>query len=76
LGRVITEDDGYGTNTSFSLSDAGLREAKRLIAHKRRDQLGQQLRTNFWPAFNGIAAFIAALAATAAAYFSYVGLNK
>ena len=76
FGRVITEEDGLGSHTLFALNDAGLREAKRLIARKQREQLGARLRTNFWPAFNGITALIAALAATAAAYSAYEGLHR
>ncbi|MEO7365299.1 MAG: hypothetical protein ABIW03_03180 [Sphingomicrobium sp.] len=76
FGRTVVEDDGYGTHTNFSISDNGFAHGKKLFDAAARRRFRARLATNLWPALNGIAALVAAIAATAAAFFSYLALQK
>ncbi len=74
LGRVIFEEDGYGTHIHFSISDAGVAYGLALERKVARQTFSERLRRNGIPLFNALAAFVAAVAAIVAAYFSYLAL--
>jgi hypothetical protein len=76
-GRVIEEKNDYGEHwIQFAVSEAGVKHGERLVAQLRRRSFTHRIRRDLWPALNGIAALIAAIAAIAAAYFSYLGLQR
>ncbi len=75
LGRILREQDAYGEEfLHFSLNDNGIRFGKKLERQFERNRAYSRLRRNALPVFTAIAVFIAALAASASAYFSYLAL--
>jgi hypothetical protein len=76
FGRLIEERDSYNQcSLHFALNDKGLEHGEHLIRRARTKSFRTRAAKNFWPAFNGFAAWLAAIAAAAAAYFSYLGLQ-
>lgn len=76
-GRVVRSRSSLGyESTTFVFSDAGVTAGKRLTNRTVRGRRIRALGTNLSVRLNLISTWIAALAAVAAAWFSYLGLQK
>ncbi len=73
---LLKEDNGIEETVFWSFSEAGLKEARRLIARQKRAVLIRRITENWL----GIAALflsgVAAVAVSYSAYFSYLGLQQ
>ena len=74
-GQFVVSTNEYGEYfESFTISHKGIARAKGIKRKARRAEFWRTVKRNGLSIFNAIAAFVAALAAVAAAYFSYLSL--